>query len=108
MRSETEVLDGLTTVLWTTEEDDLRASWSTHCELIEGDTLSAGFLNAGASSAGETEGADGHLGHGLQSNIVRHCCNNSYCLSLVCFGCVRVRGGRYNLRYGYRRFVCLA
>lgn len=62
VRAETEVLDCLASVLGAAQEDGVRAGRSTHGELVEGEALAAGFLDAGAGCAGEAQGGDGELG----------------------------------------------
>lgn len=59
--AETEVLDGLTSVLGATEEDDVGAGWGAESELVEGDALTAGLLDAGTGGRGEAKSADAHL-----------------------------------------------
>lgn len=87
-----EVLDGLTGVLGTTEENDTRASGSTHGELIEGQALSAGLLDASTSGGGEAQGADGHLGHLVEAGVIGDCGDDGSDLALVRLGRVLIRG----------------
>jgi len=61
MRAKAKVLDSLTRVLGTTEQNHIRASRGTHSELVESDALAAGLLNTRARRRGEAEGADGHF-----------------------------------------------
>ena len=61
MGTKAEVLDSLTGVLGATEEDDVGASWGTESELVEGDALTTGLLDAGTSGCGELESADAQL-----------------------------------------------
>lgn len=64
-----EVLDGLAGVLWATEKDHVGASWGAKSELIEGDALTTGLLNASASGGGEAESGDAQLGD-LEETVV--------------------------------------
>ena len=98
MRAKAEVLDGLTVALRATEEDDVRAGWSTHGKLVEGDTLASSLLNAGASSSGKAQSADCHLWYLIEAVVVRHSAHNGSDLALVCLAGVLVRGDCYNLR----------
>jgi hypothetical protein len=59
--SETEMLDGFTGVLWSSEEKGVGASWGALRKLIEGEGLAASLDDAGTGGGGETEGSDGQL-----------------------------------------------
>lgn len=90
--SHAEVLDGLAGVLWSTEEDDVRASWCAESELIESDGLTTGGLDAGAGSRSEAEGADAELGNLEHAVVVGDSSNNGADLALVLLA--GVLGGR--------------
>jgi len=51
--SETEMLDSLSSVLWSTEEEGVGSGWGSQCELIESEGLTTGSENSGAGSSGE-------------------------------------------------------
>eukprot|EP00954_Amorphochlora_amoebiformis_P003375 261983-Amorphochlora_amoeboformis.AAC.1 len=65
-----EVLDGLAGVLGSAQEDGARAIGADESKLIEGDALTAGFDDAGASRVGEAESADAELGHLEEANVI--------------------------------------
>ena len=62
MGTEAEVLDGLTGVLGTAEDQGVGTSGGTGGQLIEGDGLTTGSDDASAGGGGEAEGSDGELG----------------------------------------------
>ena len=53
-----EMLDGFSCVLGSSEQDDVRASRVLHGQLVDGHTAAAGLLNASARRGGEAEGCD--------------------------------------------------
>lgn len=63
--AETEVLDSLSGVLWTPEEEGVGTSWGSQGELVESKSLTAGSNDTGTSSSSESESGDGDL-WGLQ------------------------------------------
>lgn len=69
MGTEAEVLDGLTGVLGTTEEDGVGASGEPGSDLIDGEGLTSSLLDAGTSRGSEAEGSDGELGE-LKETVV--------------------------------------
>lgn len=69
VRSVTEVLERLTRVLGTAEEEGVAAGGRLERELIEGHGLAAGGDDAGAGSGREAEGRDVGLG-GLEEAVV--------------------------------------
>lgn len=70
VRAKTEVLDGLTGVLGTTEDQSVAASGSTESKLIEGDGLTTGSEDASSGGSGEAEGSDGELGADQHAVVV--------------------------------------
>lgn len=100
MRAEAEVLDGLTSVLRATEEDDVRASGRAHGELVECEAFTASLLNASAGSRGEAEGADGHLRDLIEAVVVGDWADDSADLALVGWAGVLVGGDADDLGEG--------
>jgi len=112
-----EVLDGLTGVLGSTEEEGVGASGGAGGNLVDGEALTAGLLNAGASRGGEAESRNGELG-GLEETVVvgdgadlmsisdvprivyAQGSYNDDGLALVCLRRVLVGGGRDDLGEG--------
>jgi hypothetical protein len=70
VRAETEVLDSLTGVLGTTEDQGVAASGSTESKLIEGDSLTAGSKDASTGGGSEAERSDGELGADQHAVVV--------------------------------------
>lgn len=66
----TEVLDGLTRVALTADEDGVRASRGAGCELVEGENLTASLEDALAGGCGEAECGDGELGDLGEADVV--------------------------------------
>lgn len=67
--AETEVLDSLSGVLWTPEEEGVGTSWGSQSELVESESFTTGSNDTGTSSSGESESSDGDL-WGLQQTVV--------------------------------------
>lgn len=63
VRTHAEVLDSLTGVLGTTEEDGVGTGGGAEGKLVESQALTASLGDSGTSSAGEAESGDGHLGN---------------------------------------------
>jgi hypothetical protein len=64
-----EMLDSLTGVLGSTEEEGVGSSGETGSDLIDGEALAAGLLNASAGRGGEAHSRDGELGK-LEKTVV--------------------------------------
>ena len=67
--TEAEVLDGLTGVLGTTEDQGVAASGGTESKLVQGDGLAAGSGDAGTGGGGESQSGDSDLGE-LEESVV--------------------------------------
>jgi hypothetical protein len=108
VRTEAEMLDSLTVALWSTEQNDVGASWCAHGQLVEGQALPARLLDPSTCGCGEAEGADSHLWNFIEAVVV--CDGADYCanLALVCLCRMWVCRYCYNLREGDRRLVDLA
>lgn len=70
MRTKAEVLDGLTAVLRSTEDQGVASGRSTESELIKGDSLTTGGGNSGTSSGSESKSGDGGLGERQKSVVI--------------------------------------
>jgi hypothetical protein len=68
--AETEVLDSLTGVLWTSEEEGVASGWGTESKLVKGENLTTGSENASASSGGEAKGSNAELWDGQKTIVV--------------------------------------
>lgn len=65
-----EVLEGLTGVLGSAEEEGVATGGGAEGELVEGDGLAAGSGDASAGGGGEAQGSDGQLGDGQETVVV--------------------------------------
>ena len=54
----TEMLNGFSRVLGSSEQDDVRAGWVLHGQLVDGHAAATGLLDASARRGGEAEGCD--------------------------------------------------
>lgn len=70
VRAHAEVLDGLTAVLGSTEDQGVASGRSTESELIKGDSLTTGSGNSGTSSGSESKSGDGGLGESHKSVVI--------------------------------------
>lgn len=70
VRTEAEVLEGLTAVLGSTEDQGVAAGRSTESKLIQGDGLTTGSDNAGTGGGSEAEGGNGGLGEGQETVVI--------------------------------------
>lgn len=69
MGTEAEVLDGLTGVLGTTEEEGVGTGGGTGSDLVDGQSLAASRKDAGTGGSSEAESRDGELGE-LEEAVV--------------------------------------
>ena len=84
MRTEAEVLHGLTGVLGSTEEQSVGTGRGAESKLVESQSLTTGLLNASAGSSGETEGSNRQLGDGQKAVVVGDGADNDDSLALLC------------------------
>jgi hypothetical protein len=70
VRTEAKVLDGLTAVLGSTEDQGVASGRSTESELIQGDSLTTGGGNSGTSGSSESKSGNGGLGERQKSVVV--------------------------------------
>lgn len=81
------MLDGLTGVLGSSEENNVSTSWCTECQLIESQAFTAGLLDSSPGSRCESECDDGQLWYGLESAVICDSANNCDGLSGVFLLC---------------------
>lgn len=86
------MLDSLTGVLGSTEEKNVGTSWGTEGELVKGDGLPTGLLDAGTSSGGELQRADAELGKLEETVVIGDGTDNGADLAIVDLGGVLVGG----------------
>ncbi len=68
--SETEVLDGLTSVLWASEKEGVASSWGTESQLVESQGLSSGSKDACTSGCRESESGNAELRNGQETVVI--------------------------------------
>lgn len=81
--TEAEVLDGLASVLGATEKEGVGTSGLLESELVEGDGLATGSLDASTGSGGEAEGSNRDLGDGQETVVIGDGTDNNDGLLLV-------------------------
>lgn len=79
----TEVLDSLTGVLWTADQQGVAASGGTQSQLVESQGLATGGENAAAGRSGESQSGDGHLGDLEKTVVVSNSADNDDSLALA-------------------------
>lgn len=94
VRAKTEVLDGLTGVLGSTEDQGVGTSRGTEGQLVEGDGLTTGSKDASTGGSGEAEGSDGELGEGEHAVVVGDGADNNDGALLVLGGVADNAGER--------------
>jgi len=92
--AETEVPDGLTGVLGSTENQGVGTSGGTEGQLVEGDGLTTGSKDASTGGSGEAEGSDGDLGEGEHAVVVGDGADNNDGALLILGGVANNAGER--------------
>ena len=75
--SETKVLDGLTGVLWTSQQQGVASGWCTESQLIEGQSLTTGSNDASTSGGGEAKSSNTELWDGQETVVIRDGTDNN-------------------------------
>lgn len=70
VRTHAEVLNSLTGVLGSTEEEGVASGRGAESKLIKGEDLTTGSQDASASGGGEAEGSDAELGDGQETVVI--------------------------------------
>jgi hypothetical protein len=70
--TEAEMLESLTAILGSTEEQGVGSGREAGSDLIDGEGLAAGSNDACAGSGSEAEGCDGELGELEETDVVSH------------------------------------
>jgi hypothetical protein len=98
--TEAEVLDGLTGVLGSTDEEGVGTGGETGGNLVDGESLTTSLLDAGAGRGSEAHGSDGELGELKEAVVVSDGTDNDNGLALVGLGVRLVGGSRDDLGEG--------
>jgi hypothetical protein len=92
-----EMLDGLTSVLGTTEKKGVGTGGEAGSNLVDGEDLTAGLLDAGTGGGSEAESRNGELGEVEETVVVGDGANDDNGLALVGLRGVLVGSGRDDL-----------
>lgn len=92
-----EVLDGLTGVLGAAEEEGVGTGGEAGSDLVDGEDLTAGLLDAGTGGGSEAESRNGELGELKETVVVGDGANDDNGLALVGLRGVLVGSGRDDL-----------
>jgi hypothetical protein len=92
-----EMLDGLTSVLGTTEEEGVGTGGEAGRDLVDGKDLTASLLDAGTGGGSEAESSNGELGELEETVVVGDGANDDNGLALVGLRGVLVGSGRNDL-----------
>lgn len=76
-RGKAKVLDSLTGVTWSLEENSALASWSSLSQLVQSDDLTAGLQDASTSTLGDSKSGDSQFGNVEEPDIVSDGANNN-------------------------------
>jgi hypothetical protein len=83
-----EVLDGLSGVLWSSEEKSVASGWSSQSQLIQGQNLTPGCENPSTSCGSEAKSRNTQLGNGQQTVVIGDGANDDGCLVVRFLGSV--------------------
>lgn len=86
--TEAKVLDGLTGVLGSSEEQGVASGGGSESQLIQSQDLSTSSHNAGPSSSSEAEGRNTELGNGQEAVVISDSPDNDNGLVVRLLGCV--------------------
>jgi len=70
VRTETEMLDCLSGVLWSTEEKSVASSWGTLSQLIQSQSLTTSCKDASTGGSGEAESSNAELWDGQETVVI--------------------------------------
>jgi len=86
VRTEAEVLDSLTGVLGTTEEQSVGTGRGAQSKLVQSQGLTTGLLDAGTGGSGETQSSDRQLGDVQETVVVSDGTDDNDGLALLGLG----------------------
>jgi hypothetical protein len=93
MRSKAKVLDSLSSVLGSSEEECVASSRSSQCQLIQSQSLSTSSEDARTSSCSEAKCGNAELGNSQKTVVIGDCANNDNGLVVGLLGGVRNNSG---------------
>jgi hypothetical protein len=83
MGTHTEVLNGLTRVLGTTDKDSVSTSRGTESQLIQGQNLTTSLQDTSLGSLGEVKGSNRELGEVQKTRIIGNGTDNNNSLTFL-------------------------
>lgn len=75
--AKTEVLNSLTRVLWSSEEEGVASGWCSQGQLIQSKDLSTSGQDTSASSGGEAESSNAELWDGQKTVVIGNSSNDN-------------------------------
>ena len=104
--TEAKVLDGLTGVLGSSEEQGVASGRGSESQLVQGQDLSSSSLDAGPSSSSEAEGRNTELGNGQEAVVISDSPDDHNGLVVGLLGCVgdnARNGDRWSVDTGHKK-----
>ena len=103
--SETEMLDSLSGVLWSSEENGVASSWGSESQLIQGQGPTTGGKNAGTGGSSEAESSNADLWDGQKTVVISDGSDddNGSLLLLVGLGCDSGDGNGRSVDTGHKK-----
>lgn len=90
--AETEMLDGLSGVLWSSQEKSVLTLRALQCQLIQSHGLTTSLLDSSLGGSGKSEGGNVQLWDGEETVVIGDGSNDNDGLSLVLLTAVLVGG----------------
>jgi len=86
--SEAEVLDSLSGVLWTSQQQRVASSWGSQRQLIESQDFSSSSQDAGTCSCSESQSSNAELRNSQETVVICDGTNDDDCLVVRLLGSV--------------------
>ena len=86
MRSEAEVLDSLSSVLGSSEQESVASGRGSQCQLIQSQSFSTCGKDTRTSCCGEPEGSNAELRNSQETVVIGDCANNDNSLVVGLLG----------------------
>jgi len=98
MGSKAEVLDSLSGILGSSEEEGVASSGGSQCQLIQSQSFSTCSKDARTSGCSESEGSNAELGNSQETVVIGDCANNDNSLVVGLLGGVANNSGNRDWR----------
>lgn len=76
------MLEGLTGILWSSQEKSVASSWGSECQLIQSQRFSSSGKDARTSSSGEAESSNAELGDSQETVVISDSANDDEGLAI--------------------------